>query len=423
MPSGVKLLVFQRSFDPRSLSCSNVSKRIRIPRKQELDLPSDVLEQILSLLSSKDRARASLVSRKWRDIAYSVKRIHRPPKFVYFDFNGNIGICDLASCRSSSIPHPNRPGGNVCYAKDGWMLFHESDTGAMTFYNPHSANRIELPKIDLKFCKAAFSAPPTSTNCVVFLLHSCNTEACVNAVTWCPGDTAWTLSKYEYDHPSISSTWKIIGDYSEENPSCSSCWKSIVVRYGIFYSFNMFGDIGVFDPVRRTWGARSCKRLKSIQHMNKLRWEYFIFMAEYKGDFFLVHIRGYRPANVYKLDEVSYRWYKVKDVGGATFFSSTITSLIRDDLPHVMKNCVYFPEIVDAERHCLVYSMKLKKFYRNLEHRPYLIIRKFPDIWMDISKDPEMKERDDILKMNRKVWLSFARMHHKAFGTKLALRD
>ncbi|XP_051149358.1 F-box/kelch-repeat protein At1g57790-like [Andrographis paniculata] len=396
-----------------------------MPRKQELDFPSDVLEQILSLLSSKDRARASAVSRKWRDVAYSVKRIHRPPKFLYFNkIYKNFLVCDLASCRSHITPHPNLPGGDVSYAKDGWILFHDSDIGAMNFYNPPSAEWIELPEIDLNFCRAGFTAPPTSPNCVVFLLHSCRTEACVNAITWRPGDMAWTYFKYEYEHPSISSTWKIVGDNRDENPSCSYTWKSIVVRDGIFYSFNIFGDIGIFDPVRRTWRARSCKRLKSIWHMNKVCWDYYMFMAEYRGDFFLAQTSGYRFLNIYKLDEVSYRWYKVKDLGGATFFTSTITSLIRDDLPHVMQNCVYFPEIVDNDRHCKVYSMKLNRYYKKLQRHPsYVVRRTCPDIWTDIGEDPEMKERNEIVQMNWKVWLSFARMHHEAFGTKLGLRN
>ncbi|XP_051147039.1 F-box/kelch-repeat protein At1g57790-like [Andrographis paniculata] len=154
--------------------------------------------------------------------------------------NDLVHICDLSRCLSNRIIFPNRPHGVVRYAKDGWMLFHDDDTHAMNFYNPQSTEVVELPKIlsDDLVDMAAFSAPPTSPNCTVFLLLITFPDNSPDVLIWGPGDMVWTIVEYSKIHRSITSTWV-----------------NVVVRNGSFYCINIDGYTGEFDPVKCSWRA------------------------------------------------------------------------------------------------------------------------------------------------------------------------
>ncbi|XP_051149078.1 uncharacterized protein LOC127263853 [Andrographis paniculata] len=169
-------------------------------------------------------------------------------------------------------------------------------------------------------------------------------------------------------------------EYTKRHRSITSTWINVVVCNGNFYYMNIDG---------------------------------------YTGEFFLVRTYGVAQPLVYKSDGISCTWKRVKHLDGATFSTSTTTSLIRDDLPDLMKNCIYFPELVDDGRHCLVYSMKLKKFYRKTQKLERSKMEFLDGAWMDIGRSevPAMGERDDIARMNRSSLLRRGRKHLEAFGT------
>ncbi|XP_051148649.1 F-box/kelch-repeat protein At1g57790-like [Andrographis paniculata] len=391
----------------RSMQASS-SEIVHKREKLELDLPPELLEKIMSSLCSGDRARASCVCRKWRDIAKSHKKTNRPPMNVRIRTNDDFfDICDLSRCLSNMIMSPNRLRGIVSYAKDGWMLFYDDDDAhVINFYNPQSNEHFELPKmLHFSIRMAAFSAPPTSPNCTVFLLPRTITAGSPpDVIIWRPGDTGWTNVEYDTKHPSITSNWM-----------------SIVAHNGNFYCMNIHGYIGEYDPGKCGWRALPYESLGCARYVPLCRWRKSMFLAMYDAKFFLVRTWGVAQPHVYKSDGISCTWKKVSHLDGMTFFASATTSLIRDDLPDVMKNCIYFPERVDNGRHCLVYSMKLKKFYRESQRLKQLNMEFLGDVWMDLGGEevPEMKERDDIDRMNRDVAAAFERMHIKAFGSKL----
>ncbi|XP_051143403.1 F-box/kelch-repeat protein At1g57790-like [Andrographis paniculata] len=234
----------------------------------------------MSSLRSWDRARATGVCRKWGDIAKSLKKNNRPPTNVHVRENNElVDICDLSRCLSNRIIFPNRPPGVVCYAKGGWMLFHDDDIHAMNFYNPQSNEVVELPKIlshDLVDI-AAFSAPPTSPNYTVFLLLVTFPDDSPDVVIWRPGDMAWTNVEYSKRHRSITSTWV-----------------NVVVRNGNFYCMNIDGYIGEFDPVKCSLRALPYEPLRCARSVPSYGWRKSVFMAEYDGDSFYCALMAWR---------------------------------------------------------------------------------------------------------------------------------
>ncbi|XP_051147036.1 F-box/kelch-repeat protein At1g57790-like [Andrographis paniculata] len=388
---------------------SSSSKTVQKPEKLELDLPGELVEQIMSLLCSGDRARASCVCRKWRDIAKSLKKTNRPPMNVNVQaYDEFFDICDLSRCLTKVVIIPNRPKGIVSYAKDGWMLFYHNAARAMNFYNPQSDEVVELPTIlpTVLIDMAAFSAPPMSPNCAVFLLPITSLPGSPDVLIWRPGDMLWTFVEYD----------------NKRHRSITSTWINVVVRNGKFYCMNIHGYMGEFDPVKCSWRALPYEPLGCAQSVPSYGWGKSFYMAEYGSEFFLVRIWGVAKPIVYKSDGISCTWKRVKHLDGATFFASTTTSLVRDELPNPMRNCIYFPECVDDGRHCLVYSMKLKKFYRKMQKLDrWKTEYYYDDVWMDIGdrEVPVMEERDDVARMNRDVAAAFGRMHLKAFGTEL----
>ncbi|GFY97837.1 hypothetical protein Acr_12g0003780 [Actinidia rufa] len=116
-----------------SLKCPRLSETIVVDRrvgsrkKKESEeqqtwseLPTELLELIMSHLTLKENICASAVCKKWLSVAISVRVVNRSPWIMYFPKSGNLyEFYDPAQRKTYSLTLPQLQCSRVCYTKDG----------------------------------------------------------------------------------------------------------------------------------------------------------------------------------------------------------------------------------------------------------------------------------------------------------------
>ena len=133
------------------------------------DLPTELLELIVSRLTLEDNVRVSVVCKRWHSVAISVRVVNQSPWLMYFPKSGNLyEFYDPSLRKTHSIELPELNGSRVCYTKDGWLLLYRPRSHRMFFFNPFTREVIKLPRFELTYQIVAFSCAPTSTSCILF---------------------------------------------------------------------------------------------------------------------------------------------------------------------------------------------------------------------------------------------------------------
>ncbi|KAH0938988.1 hypothetical protein HID58_006449 [Brassica napus] len=264
---------------PSPSSTTVASKRTKTKSEEEamntsiLDLPSILLEVIMSRLVLKDNICASAVC--------NLFELRDPVRSKLYTLHLQK-LAELA----------------VCYIKDGWLLMYTSSSKDMFFFNPFSRELVSLPKFSLPFQAVAFSSPPTSDNCVLVALDF------VTSVQ----ERRIVISTC---HPGATEHSKIV--YLNEQFYC------FTIGGGYLYSFH---------PSSRTW---VCHQDAYVYHQLRGEWDKReIFSAERKGELFLMFACSKEKPLVFKL--VSLQWEEVTSTkldGFTTFFSSYNSELRR----------------------------------------------------------------------------------------------
>ncbi|KAI8013311.1 F-box/kelch-repeat protein [Camellia lanceoleosa] len=84
------------------------------------ELPTELLELIMSHLTLKENICASVVCKRWFPIAVSVQVVNQPPWIMYFPkFSDLYEFYEPAQRKSYSLELPRLHGSRVCYTKDG----------------------------------------------------------------------------------------------------------------------------------------------------------------------------------------------------------------------------------------------------------------------------------------------------------------
>ncbi|CAA0394901.1 unnamed protein product [Arabidopsis thaliana] len=111
------------------------------------DLPSSLIEVIMSHLALKDNIRASAACKLWYEAGVSVRVVEKHHWLMCFPKRGNLDI-------------------------------------------------ISLPKCELAFEHIAFSCPPTSDDCVLLAIKFVPTDNLVTVSTCNPGATEWVTDDF-----------------------------------------------------------------------------------------------------------------------------------------------------------------------------------------------------------------------------------
>ncbi|KAL3839284.1 hypothetical protein ACJIZ3_023875 [Penstemon smallii] len=142
--------------------------------------------------------RASAVCKSWLAVAISVRISDKPPWLMFFPKFGDLyEFYDPSKRKTYWLELPELHGSRICYAKDGWLLLCKPRTQRVFFFCPYTREMIKMPNLELTYQIVAFSASPTSPDCMLFTVK--HVSPTVVAVSTCrPGATEWTtISKGE----------------------------------------------------------------------------------------------------------------------------------------------------------------------------------------------------------------------------------
>ncbi|WZZ70002.1 hypothetical protein YC2023_081372 [Brassica napus] len=271
-----------------------------------MNIPSDLLQEILSRLSLKANIQASTVCKTWCEAAVSVRKL-QPLSWLFCPLKeseeGNYILFDPSRSQTYKLYFPELKGYAFSYSKDGWLLvvtniLKGAVPGLFFLFNPFTREHINLPKLKPKaFCCLAFSAAPTSSSCLVISLNYSRTRFRTGPYilidTCRPGETVWTTHRFKNKVPGQArATWNIL-------------------------------------PVK-IWSAFGQTALTSI-----------MLMTEHEGDIFVVFTNCYHTPSVFKLNLKLMGWEERRELGGLTIFASINSPLIRASVCEKERNRLY----------------------------------------------------------------------------------
>ncbi|WZY82844.1 hypothetical protein YC2023_029228 [Brassica napus] len=298
------------------------------------DLPSSLLEVIMSLLVLKDNIIASASCKSWCEAALSVRVVEKHPWLLSFSKRSSLfELHDPVQSKSYTLNLPELAESTVRYSSHSWLLMHASTTKDLFFFNPFTRELISLPKSTLPFQAIAFSSPPTSDNCVVVALNFTLRHHYVTISTCHPGATEWITEAF---------------------PAALLYYmkSKLVYLNDRFYCFTFGGD-------SLTWVCH-----EDVYHYHQLQggWERReAFLAEKKGELFLVFTCGKEKPVVFKQGYL--RWEKMSSTepDGFTIFFSSYHSQMRTNLPW-MRNNLCSLRFGNKRMRCLSYSFDKSRY-------------------------------------------------------------
>lgn len=103
------------------------------------ELPTELLEVILSQLRLRDNIRASAVCKRWQTVAVSVRRANKPPWLMFFPKFGDLyEFYDPSQRKTYWLELAELHGSRICYANDGWLLLYKPRTQSVFFFRPYT---------------------------------------------------------------------------------------------------------------------------------------------------------------------------------------------------------------------------------------------------------------------------------------------
>ncbi|VVA99577.1 unnamed protein product [Arabis nemorensis] len=303
------------------------SKMKCITRLWGLNIPSELLQEILSRLGLKENIRASIVCKTWCEAAVSVRKLQPRPWLLYpqegSEDKGDYILYDPSSSQTYKFNFPELENDEFDYTstRDGWLFMLKHDPWELLLLNPFTGERIHLPKLPEKTSGNCldFSAAPTSSSCLVISLNYTD-YGLINI--WRPGETVWTTHRFK--------------NHLENQPV--GFWYTCVFSNGLFYFHSTWGFLGVMDPSKLTWNNLL---VKLYPYPGAFDSE--LFMAEHEGEIFLGFTRDIKNPSVviFKLNLNRNGWEETRDLDGLTIFTSHRFSLTRAGLPLEMRNKIY----------------------------------------------------------------------------------
>ncbi|XP_042496541.1 F-box/kelch-repeat protein At1g57790-like isoform X2 [Macadamia integrifolia] len=271
------------------------------------ELPTELLEIIVSCLCDEDNVRLSCVCKNFR----SFRAVNQSPWLMFSPaIGGRKGyiIKFFDPSQGKFYFDENIKLSNTFFqcSKDGWVLFSIL-VAKLFFFNPFTKSRINLP------------------------FH---------------GDADWTILKYQ-----------------NTDGALFKCGDGPVFCNGLFYCLSEFSDnlVGTFDPQNHTWSilpvpSPNIPFLSLDQRRAK-------HLVESKGKLLLVCISYPENPIVFRLDLTKMKWVEMDSLNGVTVFVSSLSSVSATDVPNVSRNSIYFSKNRFRGKSSYFYSLDDCKYH------------------------------------------------------------
>ncbi|BFG38611.1 F-box/kelch-repeat protein [Prunus yedoensis var. nudiflora] len=355
---------------------TNSKRRVSKEKREKLelqtwsDLPTELLELIVSRLALKDNIRVSVVCKRWHSAAISVRVVNQSPLLMYFPKFGDLyEFYDPSQRKIYSLELPELTGSRICYTKDGWLLLYRPRSHRVFFFNPFTRKMIKVPRFELTYQIVAFSCAPTSASCILFTVK--HISPTIVAISTCrPGEREWTTVNVQNRLPFVS-----------------SIWNKLVFCNGLFYCLSLTGWLGVFNPQERTWSVLAVPPPKCPENFFAKNWWKGKFMAEHNRDILVIYTCSSENPIIFKLDQTRMVWEEMKTLDGVTLFASFLSSHSRTDLPGIMRNSVYFSKVRFYGRCCISYSLDDCRYHPRKQCHDWGEQDPFKNIWIEAPQD------------------------------------
>ncbi|XP_075474799.1 LOW QUALITY PROTEIN: F-box/kelch-repeat protein At1g57790-like [Primulina tabacum] len=347
-----------------------VSREQPYEQYSQSELPTELLELILSQLSLRDNVRASAVCKRWLAVAISIRITNKPPWLMFFPKFGDLyEFYDPSRRKTYWLELPELRTSRICYAKDGWLLLYKPRTHRVFFFCPYTREIIKLPRLELTYQIVAFSAAPSCPSCVLFTVK--HVSPTVVAVSTCnPRATEWNTVNYQNRLPFVSSVWN-----------------KLVFCKGLFYCLSLTGWLGVYSPEKNTWAVHTVPPPKCPENFFVKNWWKGKFMAEHNGDIFAIYTCSAVNPVIYKLDQANKEWVEMETLGGMTLFANFLSSHARIDLLGSLRNNVYFSKVRFYGKRCVSYSLDKGRYYPRKQCYDWGEQDPFESIWIEPPED------------------------------------
>nr|XP_010427473.1 PREDICTED: F-box protein At3g56470-like [Camelina sativa] len=301
-----------------------------------LELPSDLLQLVISRLPLKDNIVASVVCKTWHKACVSLRVVDPSPWLIYFSkTDESYELYDPSMQKTYILQFPDLSWFRVCYSKDGWLLMYNANTYQLLFFNPFTRDRIPVPPLWNAYDQiTAFSCAPTSTSCVLFTV-SYVTRNYITVKTCCVNAKEWNTYVFKNRLPRNFNTFE-----------------KIVFSNGVFYCLTNTGCLATFDPSLNSWNILPGRPLKRPGSN-------VCFMTEHQGDIFLIYMYRHMNPTVLKLDITSFTWTERKTLGGLTIYASGLSSESRAEQQKTsgIRNCLCLSVFHGFKRTCIWYKV------------------------------------------------------------------
>ncbi|KAL5718359.1 hypothetical protein ACHQM5_011269 [Ranunculus cassubicifolius] len=359
---------------------ANAKREVKKEQETWKDLPTDLLQLILQSLYLGDCIRFRLTCKDWLSMTPPIRSLHLQvqsdseplPWLISFPNNGK-GLCHFYHPIYTDVYTlylPQLAHATVRYAKFGWLLMLAVDHKTLVFFfNPITMETIKLPELDLMpFVNIAFSAPPTSPDCVVFG-HLISGDGMVNIMVYRKEEDDWSSYRLTVPYTFVA---------SDSNP---------VSRDGVFYSLSKDGKLGIFNPKEsneedmwKVYSNLSVPHAGGTSLLTLGPTNTRSFIVECDGEILSVFV-GYMgsPVHVYKLDRSkrSVKWIEEDSLGDKVMFLSHGSSILVAADFKGTENRIYFPRL--KETASVYYSLKSSNYHSFGEEESQ-------EEWMDTSE-------------------------------------
>ncbi|XP_076899368.1 F-box/kelch-repeat protein At1g57790-like [Bidens hawaiensis] len=233
-----------------------------------------------------------------------------------------------------NIPRELKGDMQILCSKYGWllMMIHEIRKSRLVFFNPFTRDICELPGMyaDM-FC---FSAPPTSSNCMVVGFDRCSEHVYVHFVA---GEPHWRKL------------------FVGANPHC--------LRFLTFHGSDLYamckdGELAIMREIKDVQLEYTWRRVttKSATSLGKTL-QYFLV----KGDehFLLVEMGELgEDIQVFKLNSCTQNWERIDGLGRHAIYICDTTCIYIEAKTQEMENKIYFPRLHSENQKMVFYSLE-----------------------------------------------------------------
>ncbi|TXG65847.1 hypothetical protein EZV62_007122 [Acer yangbiense] len=276
------------------------------------DLPVEIINFIAERLYYTDQIRFRAVCKRLRSSIYNhIKFADKLPWIMGYSENKYIRsslfyLYEPSQKRRYRLDNEILVGAELHASKFGWLLLSRKTKSSTSlhsffFYCPFTGEIIQLPELDMGDAnRATFSTPPTSSNCVIFVisihllyLKDIDYKFCVS--TCSPGDTTWR------------SNLRLGETYG------GLMFNAAYVN-GVFYcAFHAYQMMGAYNHALQEW------KVHPYPPVFKRRTYYFLYLIESPDDRSVILLSKHKtgPAeycvNVFRFDQSQMKWYRIEN--------------------------------------------------------------------------------------------------------------